>query len=165
MPIGKRTILPHGRNPLGGEQFSAAPGAYGLVIRLDRPVRAKLGRRPLIDLAPGLYFYGGSARGPGGLRARLNRHARTPKPVHWHVDQLTAAGAIAGVWASKSAVECGLVSAVSGLGGAWVPAPGFGSSDCRACASHLVCLSPAHTVDDVFSALGDGITWRASSVY
>ena len=41
-------------------------------------------------LAPGCYVYAGSARGPGGIRARVRRHLRPDKTPHWHIDQVTA---------------------------------------------------------------------------
>ncbi|MGE5612498.1 MAG: DUF123 domain-containing protein, partial [Bacillota bacterium] len=61
----------------------ATPGAYVLVIRLDRAAAG---------LPAGRYLYCGSARGPGGLRARVGRHMRKGKVVRWHVDRLTEAG-------------------------------------------------------------------------
>ena len=65
-----------------------ASGAYALLIALDEPLRVHAGARDA-TLAPGLYVYCGSARGPGGLAARLARHMRRDKRAHWHVDQLT----------------------------------------------------------------------------
>ena len=44
-----------------------------------------------LTLAAGQYAYVGSAHGPGGLRARVGRHLRAEKPLHWHIDYLTAA--------------------------------------------------------------------------
>ncbi len=76
----------------------------------------------------------GSARGPGGLRARLSRHFRKEKRLHWHVDQLTAVAAIKGVWIAEGGDECALNAA---LGALPTPLPGFGSSDCPRCVAHL----------------------------
>ncbi|MFO8145391.1 MAG: DUF123 domain-containing protein, partial [Candidatus Syntrophosphaera sp.] len=40
----------------------------------------------------------GSARGPGGLAARIARHQREPKPRHWHIDYLRAHAELIAVW-------------------------------------------------------------------
>jgi Uri superfamily endonuclease len=110
----------------------AVPGAYGLVIRLDAPLVLT---RPKGVLAPGIYLYCGSANGPGGLKARLGRHLRKDKSIRWHVDHLTNAGQALGAWVVEGGDECALVEALHGLA---VPLPGFGSSDCRTCPSHLL---------------------------
>ncbi|MBK3774840.1 DUF123 domain-containing protein [Azospirillum brasilense] len=110
-------------------------GAYVLLIALDRNLTLRLPGKPESVLPPGRYLYCGSARGPGGLRARVGRHFRRDKPERWHVDRLTAAGRLLGAWIVPGGDECALVAALSGLP---VPVPGFGSSDCRRCASHLL---------------------------
>ncbi|SDH56387.1 GIY-YIG nuclease family protein [Roseospirillum parvum] len=100
----------------------------------------RLGVGPGVWLAPGVYWYAGSAYGPGGLRARLGRHLRRDKAIRWHVDRLTVEPAVeVGFLAFPGAGECALVAALLAAG-ATVPVPGFGSSDCRICPSHLVCL-------------------------
>lgn len=110
-----------------------APGAYALWLRLDAPLRAKAGRRHA-TLAAGDYLYCGSAQGPGGLRARLARHLRPRKSAHWHIDQLTAVGRPLGAFVRPGGSECALNAALAAFP---VPLPGFGSSDCPRCASHL----------------------------
>lgn len=128
--------------PTGTLQFCAnvdaapsAPGAYILQIDLAQPVSVTIGRRPPLELQAGRYFYCGSANGPGGLRARLARHMRKGKPVHWHVDQLTERGSVTGSWLLCHGRECDLVSMLAPLP---MPVPGFGSSDCDRCRSHLL---------------------------
>ena len=113
----------------------ALPGAYLLLVALPAPLRISLPRLPPTTLPPGHYVYAGSARGPGGLRARLARHMRTGKQPHWHIDRLTEAGRVEGAWVNPGGDECALVAAHAGLP---VPLPGFGSTDCRHCASHLL---------------------------
>ncbi|WP_457798687.1 GIY-YIG nuclease family protein [Methylocystis sp. S23] len=112
---------------------SAAPGAYALWLRLGSPLTVKAGGSAAI-LEPGDYLYCGSANGPGGLRARLARHMRQEKRAHWHVDQLTAAGEILGAFVVAGGSECALNAALSDFP---TPLPGFGSSDCPRCVSHL----------------------------
>jgi Uri superfamily endonuclease len=107
------------------------PGAYALIITLGHASG---------ELVPGRYLYAGSAWGPGGIAARVRRHARAGKSIHWHVDRLTTAGRVGGVIAVPGGRECAIVAAVAPLPGVSVPAPGFGSSDCRACAAHLLRL-------------------------
>lgn len=110
-------------------------GAYALVIELEReiPLPPRLGR----TLAPGRYLYAGSANGPGGIAARVARHLRKRKTRHWHVDWLTGAGAVTAVVALPGGSECAIVATLL-AGGAAVPVPGFGASDCRACPAHLL---------------------------
>ncbi|MGQ9368556.1 GIY-YIG nuclease family protein [Azospirillum sp. ST 5-10] len=113
----------------------AVPGAYVLAIRLDTAVPVALPGRAAAVLPPGRYLYCGSARGPGGLRARLARHMRRGKAVRWHVDRLTEAGTALGAWVFPDADECALAAALAALP---LPLPGFGSSDCAVCRSHLL---------------------------
>jgi Uri superfamily endonuclease len=127
-------------------QLPASPGAYMLWVRCDRPV-ALAGRFAGTVLAPGSYLYFGSARGPGGLRARVHRHLRADKRPRWHLDQLTTAPGVqlaARVWPGGG--ECAWRRAVQACG-ATVPVPGFGSSDCRRCPAHLLRLDCAAPTD------------------
>lgn len=111
------------------------PGAYVLLVELGAPLRVSAGRGRAAMLAPGRYLYCGSAKGPGGLRARLARHMRRGKRRHWHIDQLTEAGSVLGAWAAPGGNECALVAELAHLP---VPLDGFGSSDCPHCRSHLL---------------------------
>ncbi|EJW13489.1 Endonuclease III [Rhodovulum sp. PH10] len=112
----------------------AEPGAYVLGLLLARPVALRVGGAAC-TLPAGRYLYCGSARGPGGLRARVTRHLARRKRIHWHVDRLTTRGRVVAVWIAPGGDECALVRDLAGLP---VPLPGFGSSDCRRCASHLL---------------------------
>lgn len=111
----------------------AAPGAYALWLALEAPLAVTAGRRAA-TLPPGDYLYCGSANGSGGLRARLARHLRLEKRAHWHVDQLTAVARVHGAFLIAGGSECALNAALSALP---IPLPGFGSSDCPRCVSHL----------------------------
>lgn len=116
------------------ECIPAEPGAYLLLIALARPLPVNLPGKGGAVLAAGRYLYCGSARGPGGLKARLARHMRRDKSPHWHVDRLTAAGETVGAWILPGGDECAVAAR---LGHLPAPLPGFGSSDCRRCVSHL----------------------------
>lgn len=124
----------------------ATGGAYALWLRLEAPiVVAWAGRSATLNA--GDYLYCGSARGPGGLRARLARHWRREKRAHWHVDQLTAVAKMRGAFVAEGGDECALNEALAALP---VPAPGFGSSDCPRCASHLRYLPKGARLPDAW---------------
>lgn len=115
---------------------AAAPkeaGAYALLVSLPAPLAVKAGSNRA-TLAPGLYLYCGSARGPGGLAARMARHMRREKRAHWHVDQLTRDGDVLGAFVFPGGDECAINAVLADLPS---PLEGFGSSDCRRCRSHL----------------------------
>lgn len=88
-------------------------------------------------LSAGDYLYLGSAYGPGGIRARCKRHLQHDKKRRWHVDWLTTCAVQSRVLAFPGGIECDLVDAVRRAGGR-PPIPGFGSSDCLRCTSHLL---------------------------
>jgi Uri superfamily endonuclease len=111
------------------------PGAYLLLLELTASLAIRQPRRPEAVLPAGCYLYCGSAHGPGGIKARVSRHMRRDKAVRWHVDHLTAVGRALGAWVFPGGNECALVASLSALP---APIPGFGSSDCRVCASHLL---------------------------
>lgn len=116
------------------------PGAYVLIVALDEPL-ALAGHGPMrAVLDPGTYAYCGSAIGPGGIGARVSRHLRRDKRAHWHVDRLTNAGRVVSVRAVPGGRECDLLDEMLAVPGATTPVPGFGSTDCRRCRSHLVRL-------------------------
>lgn len=124
------------RDPVAG--LTSELGAYVLFVSLSRPLAPAMPRRPESRLAPGCYAYCGSAWGPGGLRARIGRHLRRDKAPRWHVDRLTAAGRVLDVLAVPGGRECDLRARLERLEGVTLPLPGFGSSDCRNCRSHLL---------------------------
>ena len=115
------------------------PGYYVLVIRVKRglTITTKGGKR--FNLKPGIYAYIGSARGPGGIRARILRHLRKDKRKHWHIDYLTTnpwvevVAALSFTWEEKD-LESILSNRLSKI---YVPVKAFGSSDKRRDPSHL----------------------------
>ena len=130
------------------KRLPPAPGTYVLLLLLRAPL-ALSGRFAERTLAPGWYAYVGSARGPGGLKARLSRHLRREKTLRWHVDRLTTRAAEC--WAlpfpdgpetraitAQSLTECALARYLLATGRFGHPLPGFGSSDCKSCESHLL---------------------------
>ena len=134
----------------------AVGGAYLLMIRLAAPVALPKRFDGLI-LPEGRYVYAGSAYGSGGIRARCRRHLRRDKTCRWHVDWLTSTAGEVFVLAFPMGNECTLIGRLSKLASVHFPVPGFGSSDCRTCRSHLLQLHPHHTPDDLtLPILGSG---------
>ncbi len=124
------------------------PGAYGLVIHAAAPLRPSIPTLPPFELPRGLYLYAGSAHGPGGIRSRVRRHLKADKGLRWHIDHLTNACLPVLVIAVAGGNECGLIEAALAWEGTGVPAPGFGSSDCRTCPAHLVRLGDNMRAED-----------------
>ena len=119
-----------------------ASGTYVLVLRLTEARQIRVGKLGEFPFPAGHYLYVGSAHGRGGLAARISRHRRADKKLHWHVDYLMECAQLEEVWCVESPqrLECVVAKAIGALPGASVPAPGFGSSDCR-CAGHLLHFS------------------------
>ncbi len=114
------------------------PGTYVLFLALDKEREIVVGKLGQFRFPAGVLAYAGSARGPGGLQARLARHCRTPRPVVWHIDALQGVAHPLGAWFAEGTErqECLWAEALGALPGASTPAPGFGASDCR-CPTHL----------------------------
>ena len=107
------------------------PGAYLLHCIADRPLL--LPPRFGGTLPPGDYIYVGSARQPGGIRARCRRHLTRGKARRWHIDWITEEAAAVRAAAMVAAAECTILGTLLTMPGMSVPVPGFGSSDCRSC--------------------------------
>lgn len=109
-------------------------GSYFLLLHLARRRRLQVGQLGAILFEKGHYVYAGSAM--ANLGARLARHCRRRKRMHWHVDYLReAADAVVPVPVRSSRrLECELAGGLEAIMGAGVP--GFGCSDCG-CRSHL----------------------------
>lgn len=121
-----------------GQEIPNLPGAYALLINLAYPVALPIAPLGRLTLAAGLYVYCGSARGPGGLAARVGRHLRREKRLHWHVDYVTSQGRIDDVSYLLGQGECYIVDCLGRAMGVSFPIPGFGSSDCQQCPAHLL---------------------------
>ncbi|MDH4208698.1 MAG: GIY-YIG nuclease family protein, partial [Anaerolineae bacterium] len=110
----------------------SAVGSYVLVLPVPSEAILKIGKLGLCVFPPGYYCYAGSARGPGGLPARLARHLRKGKKLRWHIDYLLEQATIVEIWQAPSAerLECRWARAVLALPGVESSIAGFGSSDC-----------------------------------
>jgi Uri superfamily endonuclease len=139
--------------------WPSKPGAYVLLLDINTPLEFIAGSLGRVTLLPGCYAYVGSARGPGGLRARLARHSHPTKKLHWHIDYLTRLAPVSHIhWAAATEpLECQWVQTLRGLPGAHMAAPGFGSSDCRNnCRSHLLRLPGGCGPAMLSAVLGEG---------
>lgn len=114
-------------------------GAYLLVLRLRRPRRIVVGALGRRRFEAGWYLYAGSARGPGGLAARVGRHLRGGARVRWHVDHLRRAMEAPGAWVRAGGDSCVAIAAIRDAG-AGSAVPGIGASDCPGCDTHLIRL-------------------------
>jgi sugar fermentation stimulation protein A len=111
-------------------------GAYLLIMKLPQECRLQAGSLGRIRLQPGWHIYVGS--GKRNLGARIARHHRRRKKLHWHIDYLLARVNPADVTSlpirSRHDLECELAKDVAAVAAG--STPGFGCSDCS-CTSHL----------------------------
>jgi Uri superfamily endonuclease len=125
-----------------------------LLCKLEDPSTLNIGSLGQFNFAAGSYAYVGSARGPGGLAARLKRHFRPPeqKQPHWHIDYFLARARLQGVtWSVEThAIECEWSNALAGQGVRWPRR--FGASDCR-CEGHLIGLRHESSILDISAAI------------
>lgn len=137
-------------------------GTYALLVFLDRARQVPVGRLGVCRFSPGWYVYLGSAHGPGGLRARVGRHLRRDKAIHWHIDALTAVAPVRQVWyvVAEKRLECRWAERIRQLPGSSMPVSGFGASDC-ACAAHLYALERGRT-HEAWGALGHPVRFIVS---
>lgn len=130
---GGKTIPCHSRNMLTREV-----GAYLLLIRLKNPIFVSISRKMRCHISSGFYVYSGSAYGAGGIRARVSRHFHRNKTVHWHIDHLTQTANDLYATIVPRGNECVLLGKMLDQKGIELSIPGFGSSDCHTCKTHLL---------------------------
>lgn len=107
-------------------------GSYILLIELENDSKIQIGKLGDILFKKGFYVYIGSAL--NGLEQRINRHLRTDKKLHWHIDYLLKSAKVGSVYYKENdqREECKIAKFFSKL----EPVSGFGCSDCN-CKSHL----------------------------
>jgi Uri superfamily endonuclease len=111
----------------------SSPRTYQLHVHLPQPLHLAVGHLGEFDFPAGRYAHTGSAM--RHFAARIARHLRREKTLHWHIDYLLAAlgATVTGVTRSAEA-ECALNQGVAG----GIVVPGFGASDCKhGCGRHL----------------------------
>lgn len=108
-------------------------GTYLLVMELYKDTSLMIGKHGVIHFQRGCYAYVGSAL--NGLDQRIQRHLRSNKKTHWHIDYLLPFTKIVDVFYKENTrrEECEIAK---GFEKNFTYIPGFGCSDC-VCTSHL----------------------------
>ncbi len=116
-------------------------GSYLLVFSIPHSVTLHVGKLGAISFKKAYYVYVGSAM--NGLEQRIQRHLRTKKKTHWHIDYLLPVAENIGVFYKESATkdECKIAQI---LARNLHSIPSFGCSDCS-CRSHLF-FGSKHTI-------------------
>ena len=132
-------------------------GTYLLIINILRYIEIKVGSLGIVKLEPGIYIYVGSALAPGGLQARILRHLRKEKKIHWHIDYLLASDDVRILYIAylvypkklESTITSELISL--GLKPGWYR---FGSTDTKD-PSHLLRLPNERDLESILKILKD----------
>ncbi|MFH1194460.1 MAG: GIY-YIG nuclease family protein [bacterium] len=116
-------------------------GIYLLEIAAKSEFKIGIKKFSQITLPAGFYYYTGSAQ--KNLINRIERHIRSKKVIHWHIDHLTTNKSCS----IKSILlfpdrdknfECDLISILLKDFDFKINLAGFGNSDCDRCESHLL---------------------------
>ncbi len=126
------------------EAESGNRGAYLVILRIPEARAVAVGALGQRHFPAGYYVYIGSAM--KGLDARMARHRRKRKRMHWHIDYLCAEAELVDILPVRAStrLECDMARALTPLAHSIVE--GFGCADCP-CASHLYYWpdSPLHS--------------------
>jgi Uncharacterized conserved protein len=108
-------------------------GSYVLLIELAVSKDILVGKLGYISFPKAFYAYVGSAM--NGFKARLPRHLRREKKLHWHIDYLLQEARIADIilCPGEQRTECLIAQAMAEE---FASISDFGCSDC-CCGSHL----------------------------
>jgi len=108
-------------------------GTYILIMTLPKNTSIIVGKHRILHFKKGCYAYVGSAL--NGLEQRIQRHLRTDKKTHWHIDYLLAFTEIVEILYKENnrREECRIAQFLERN---FAGIPGFGCSDCS-CTSHL----------------------------
>ena len=132
--------------PEADAKIANAPGTYALILRCKCAREQAIGHLGTLRFERGFYLYIGSAFGPGGLRARIGRHLRNVKRLHWHIDYALQVLQPVEIWTTcdPRRREHSWAGALTTDDGACTPVRGFGCSDC-ACTAHLFAFTALPT--------------------
>ena len=120
-------------------------GLYQLHILLSNPETVDVGRLGRYLFPKGKYIYTGSAK--RGLNACIDRHKRSGKNLHWHIDYFLSSNSAkitsVNVFEFREGGECALNKSINGEHFV----NGFGASDCRnGCKSYLVFVGNRNSI-------------------
>ena len=136
------------------KKLPPSKGSYALFLKLVKEQLIRLPKFGPVLFPTGIYVYTGSAKGSGGLRARVSRHIRVEKSKHWHIDWFRPFAEIIGVYytISQDSHECNWAMSLKERSMARVLVHGFGASDCKqGCGSHLLFINPDVDLDTIFA--------------
>lgn len=138
------------------KSISDKKGSYCLVFHLEKSKNVAIGKLGTFYFPKGYYYYFGSAKGSGGLQARINRHVSMEKKKFWHIDYLRADLIfIAAVYSIEINKECEWGQKIERKFSFDVPANGFGSSDClSSCKTHLLHSNMLVDLNEFCESLG-----------
>ena len=119
-------------------------GSYILLIKLNKDKEIQIGKLGKIFFKKGYYAYIGSAL--NSLEKRIQRHLRSEKKIHWHIDYLLKNAEIIDVFYKENSEkeECNIAKQ---LEKEFISIIDFGCSDCK-CKSHLF-HSNTNSINDV----------------
>ena len=80
-------MLGHDTMSINNKNLPKKPGVYLLVLEVKQDIEVYT-RRKKFYVPRGVYVYVGSAKGSGGLYARVKRHLSNVKRLFWHIDYL-----------------------------------------------------------------------------
>ncbi len=116
-------------------------GTYLLEIFASEEFTVKAKKFVGIKFPSGYYYYSGSAQ--KGYNARLKRHLRRTKTIHWHIDHITtiSTNKITTIFLFEEAPrerECEVVQTLIREFNLDDTFSGFGNGDCKTCGTHLL---------------------------
>jgi len=116
-------------------------GVYTLLLDIREDMCVEVGSLGNICLSKGLYGYVGSAKGFGGIKARIKHHlAKDKKRLWWHIDYLTSRREVIVkyvAYAETLAIDEEYVARGFSRSSCWsIAVPKFGSTDKKS-SSHL----------------------------
>lgn len=123
-------------------------GIYILKIKLTKSQLIKVGALGENNFKKGFYYYIGSAQ--RNLQSRIDRHLRSEKKFHWHIDYLLNKAEVLDYFTLKGPknYECKLFNHLKQKDKFEVILEGFGSSDCS-CLSHLLFSKENHNTQNI----------------
>lgn len=112
-------------------------GIYVLEINLKNDKSIEIGALGFNDFKKGKYYYIGSAQ--SNLKSRVERHLKSDKKFHWHIDYLLDKAKVSNYYTieAEKKFECKLYNFLQQHNSFEVPVEGFGASDCK-CKAHLL---------------------------
>jgi sugar fermentation stimulation protein A len=113
---------------------------YSIIIYIPHSLNLSIGSLGMHSLSSGYYVYTG--RDKRNVVKRIERHYKKEKKFRWHIDYLTGHKDTIVLesicYSVEAEKECEINKAIQSLPDARSFIPGFGSSDCMKCPSHLV---------------------------